>query len=85
MEHHSQLVISTSGLQGFPLKMFEHGCKATCISISICYISRCPSLNHLELIDVILGVWDPDLAAVLQYGSYKGEVCSSLRLFIADF
>ena len=57
-----------SGLQGFPLKMFEHGCYATCISISICYVSCCPSLYHLELIGVILGVWAPDWAAELQYG-----------------
>ena len=35
LEHHSQLVFSMSGLQGFPLKMFEHGCYATCISISM--------------------------------------------------
>ena len=33
LEHHSQLVFSTSGLQGFPLKMFEHRCNTTCISI----------------------------------------------------
>ena len=60
LKHHSQLVFSTSGLQGFPLKMFEHGCNATCISVSICYVSCCPSLYHLELIDVILGVLAPD-------------------------
>ena len=60
LEHHSQLVFSTSGLQCFPLKMFEHGCYATCISISICYVSCCPSLYHLKLIGVILGVWASD-------------------------
>ena len=43
-------------------------------------------MYHLELSDVMLGVWAPDWAAVLQYGSYKGEVhvCSNLRLFITD-
>ena len=60
LEHHSQLVLSTSGLQGFPLKMFEHGCYATCISILICYVCCCPFLYHLDLIGVILGVWAPD-------------------------
>ena len=32
LEHHGQLVFSMSGVQGFQLKMFEHGCYATCIS-----------------------------------------------------
>ena len=52
LEHHSQEVFSTSGLQGFPLKKFEHGCNANSISISICYIYCYPSLYNLELIDV---------------------------------
>ena len=50
-----------------------------------CYVSCCPFLYHLQLIGVILGVWAPDWAAVLQYGSYKGEVCSSLRYWLLDF
>ena len=33
LEHQIQLVFSTSGLQGFQIKMFEHECNATCISI----------------------------------------------------
>ena len=60
LEHHSQLVFSTSDLQGFPLKMFEHGCNATCTSMLICYVSCCLSMYHLELSDVMLGVWAPD-------------------------
>ena len=42
LEHHSQLVFSTSGLQCFPLKKFENGCNASCISILIfTYIATC--------------------------------------------
>ena len=51
----------------------------------VTYLAAYMWMYHLKLIDVILGVWAPGWAAVLQYGSYKWEVCSSLHLFITDF
>ena len=52
--------------------------------VSVSNISCSPSLNHLQLMDVILLVWVPYRAGILQGRSYEGHVRLFFDRFVGD-
>ena len=59
-EEHDQLVLGSSRFQGFPFQVVQHRGHATCVMVSVCNIPGCSTLNHLDLLDIFLGIGTPN-------------------------
>jgi hypothetical protein len=54
------------------------------VVVSVSNISCSPSLNHLQSMDVILLVWIPYWASILQGRSYEGHIRFFFDRFVGD-
>ena len=52
--HHAESECLSPSLKGSPAELIEHVPYAGCVVVSAKNKSRCPTLHHLELIDVSL-------------------------------
>ncbi|XP_052212208.1 alpha-(1,6)-fucosyltransferase-like [Dreissena polymorpha] len=52
--------------KGFPLQVIKHGCDAASVMVAVRHIPGCPSLDHLQIVSLVLLVWVPDHAAHIQ-------------------
>ena len=69
----------SSLLEGGPSKLTQHVRDARCMMIAVENISRCSSLDHLQLVYTSDGVWIPDSTPVLKKRANESLVCSSLK------
>ena len=64
-EERDQLALGSSRLQGFPFQVVQHRGHATCVMVSVCNIPGCSMLNHLNLLDIFLGIGTPNRRTIL--------------------
>ena len=53
-------MFGTPSFKRLPFEMFDHRCHTAGIPVRVCDISGSSALNHLYLMDVVLGVGTPD-------------------------
>ena len=53
------------GLYRLPFEMCQHRDHAAGVPITVCDIPGCSALDHLDLVNVVLGVGTPDRGTIL--------------------
>ena len=77
-------MFGTTSFYRLPFKLFKHGGHTACDPISVRDIPGCSALNHLDLMNLVLGVGTPDLGAILQDWPDHREVCCGFSFLVVN-
>ena len=66
-----ETLVLSSLLKRGPSKLTQHIRDARCMVVAVENISRCSSLDHLQLVDTSDGVWIPDSTPILKKRANK--------------